>query len=133
MLNMLGAKETIQTRRITKDSLPDPLPDEIAHELVEAARPAKSADNLQPWRFLIVRDEERRRALQEAAYQPFIHKAPLVFICCADLFAFFKNNRKERLQELVDCDAVAISNLEEHLEKFPGIGVFDLKENSYKA
>lgn len=37
------------------------------------------------------------------------------------------------MQELVDCDVVAISNLEEHLEKFPGIGVFDSKENSYKA
>ena len=46
---------------------------------------APSAGNLQPWRFIVVRDHGVRSALANAAYdQGFIAEAPAVFVICAD-------------------------------------------------
>lgn len=56
-----------------------------AELLVEAACLAPSAGNRQPWEFVIVRDDENKRRLAEAAYgQYFIAEAPVIFVVCAD-------------------------------------------------
>jgi nitroreductase len=44
---------------------PDPVPDEVFHRAIEAARFAPNGGNRQPVRFLIVRDSERKRRLGE--------------------------------------------------------------------
>src|SRR5919202_266297 len=41
-----------------------------------------SGYNLQPWRFIVVRDEENRKRLQKVAFnQPKVAEAPVVIIC----------------------------------------------------
>jgi len=61
-------------------------------ELLEAARLAPSAGNIQPWSFVVVRDHDTKRRLAEAALnQFFIEKAPVVVIILADL-----NRSKQR-------------------------------------
>ena len=53
--------------------------------MLEAARLAPSAKNLQPWYLVVVRDEERKRALAEAANrQMFVADAGVVFVCVSD-------------------------------------------------
>ncbi len=52
--------------------------------LLEAARLAPSAKNLQEWRFVVVQDEETRARLAEAAFQRFVGNAPTILVCCAD-------------------------------------------------
>jgi SagB-type dehydrogenase family enzyme len=53
--------------------------------LIDAARWAPSAGNIQPWEFIIVRKPETKRKLAEAALeQTFIEEAPVVIVVCAD-------------------------------------------------
>lgn len=62
----------------------DPVPDGVLAELLEAARWAPSAGNLQPWRFVVVHSEAVRRHLAEAAFgQTFLVEAPVVVVFCA--------------------------------------------------
>ena len=53
--------------------------------LLEAARRAPSANNLQEWRFVVVRNPETREKISQAACgQSFIATAPVVLACCAE-------------------------------------------------
>jgi len=52
--------------------------------VLEAARLAPSARNLQEWRFVVVTDPDMRHALSEAANgQRFVAEAPAVIVGCA--------------------------------------------------
>jgi nitroreductase len=54
-------------------------------ELIEAARWAPSAGNVQPWEFVIVRKPQMKRKLALAALgQSFIEEASVVVVVCAD-------------------------------------------------
>lgn len=60
------------------------LEDSKLDRVMEAARLAPSARNLQEWRFVVVRDEQMRQALSEAANgQQFVAQAPAVIVGCA--------------------------------------------------
>lgn len=53
-------------------------------QILEAARLAPSARNLQDWRFVVVTDEETRKQLAAAAYnQAFVAQAPVVIAACS--------------------------------------------------
>lgn len=53
--------------------------------ILEAARLAPSASNRQEWRFVVVRNEETKKALCKAAKgQRFVGEAAVVIACCAD-------------------------------------------------
>jgi len=83
---MLTTKDAIEQRRSIRRFKPDPIPDEYIVSLLDAARLAPSGCNAQPWRFKIVRDQETKSKLAQAAYnQSFIAKAPVVLVCCADI------------------------------------------------
>jgi nitroreductase len=57
---------------------------EMVEAVLEAARWAPNGGNLQPWRFVVVLDSDRRRALAGAAYgQSFLALAPVVIAVCA--------------------------------------------------
>ena len=61
-----------------------PLDRETVEAVLEAARWAPNGGNLQPWRFVVVLDSIRRRALAGAAYgQDFLAQAPVVITVCA--------------------------------------------------
>jgi len=58
-------------------------PDKLEFVL-EAARLAPSAKNLQDWRFIVVTDPDMRRRLQAAsADQAFVGQAPVVLVACS--------------------------------------------------
>jgi nitroreductase len=53
--------------------------DETLDYILEAARLAPSASNRQPWKFVVVRDEETRQQLAKASRnQRFVGEAPVV-------------------------------------------------------
>lgn len=53
--------------------------------LIDAARWAPSAENIQPWEFIVVRRPGIKKALAEAALgQDFMEEASVVIIVCAD-------------------------------------------------
>jgi len=52
--------------------------------ILEAARLAPSAKNLQDWRFVVVTDKEKKHKLAEAANnQTFIEKAGAIIVACS--------------------------------------------------
>ena len=54
--------------------------------ILECARRAPSAGNVQPWRFHVVRDPEIKERLAYAALgQHFVQEAPVLLVICADL------------------------------------------------
>lgn len=62
---------------------PDPIPEEIFKAIISAARVAPSAVNAQPWKFIIVTDEELKLKLINACNgQKFIAEAPVIIVGC---------------------------------------------------
>jgi len=59
--------------------------EKTVEDLIDAARWAPSAGNIQPWEFIIVSRPEIKKRLAEAAFnQSFIEEAPVVIVVCAD-------------------------------------------------
>jgi nitroreductase len=78
--------QAVKDRRATQSFLPDPVPENDLKKILEAGLSAPSAYNLQPWRFVVVRDAEQRARLRQAAMkQPKVEEAPVVIVACADL------------------------------------------------
>lgn len=77
--------EAINKRYSTRGFHSEPIPREIIEKLLEAARQAPSAGNLQPWFFYVVQDEIKREQLALAAGgQRFVAQAPLDIVVCAE-------------------------------------------------
>lgn len=77
--------EAIKRRKSIRAFKNVDVPEEDVEKLIEAARWAPSAGNIQPWEFIIVRNPETKRKLAEAALnQSFIEEAPVVIVVCAD-------------------------------------------------
>ncbi|HWE39522.1 MAG TPA: nitroreductase family protein [Isosphaeraceae bacterium] len=78
----LTAAEAIARRRATRRFDPDrPLPVETLKELLHLATLAPSGDNLQPWRFVVVRSKRNRERLKGCAFgQSKVAEAPAVVI-----------------------------------------------------
>lgn len=60
--------EVMKTRRSVRSYLPHPIPQEKLDKILQAARMAPSGGNKQPWKFIIIQDEEKKRGLI-----PFVH------------------------------------------------------------
>jgi nitroreductase len=60
----------IVSKRDNRHYTSAPIPDAIVERIVDAGRVTPSAQNRQPWRFLVVEDAERRKRLADAVYEP---------------------------------------------------------------
>lgn len=71
----------IKNRRSIRSYKTDPVPEESLKKILEAGRLAPSAHNEQPWKFVVVKDSEKRKKLAEAAnYQDFVGEAPVIIV-----------------------------------------------------
>lgn len=95
----------IKLRRSIRKFKSDPIPDAYINELIEAARLAPSATNVQPWRFIIVKSEDAMKKLAGCTPLPFVTQAPIVLICCVDYTSL--DARAERVKELQEAGAFA--------------------------
>ena len=76
-------------RRSIRRYRPDPVPDEMVEQLLEAGRWAPSATNRQPWAFIVVRgDAIRQQVAKHAAYYfvrwAHVEEAPLIIVLCGN-------------------------------------------------
>ncbi len=91
--------EAIRTWKSTRKFLDRPVEDEKLNSIIEAVRRAPSWANMQCWRLVVVKDDEKKRRLSELAYvesyfaplgytsnpaQKGIAAAPVVIALCAD-------------------------------------------------
>lgn len=77
--------DVIKGRRSIREYSNEEVSDDTVRMLIDAARWAPSAGNLQPWDFIIVRLNQQKKRLVKAAYnQQFIAEAPTVIVACAN-------------------------------------------------
>jgi nitroreductase len=77
--------QAIKGRRSIRAYKSNDVPPEMVEKLLEAARLAPSAGNIQPWEFIVVRSSAIKQKLAEAALnQEFIEEAPVVIVVCAN-------------------------------------------------
>ncbi|SRR5579883_1603134 len=92
--------ELLKKRRATVSFDGSLVPDNILLTILKAGIESPSGYNLQPWRFIVVRDAEQKRHLGEAAMgQAKVEEAGVVIVCCGDLHAPRSNNLDEVLAE----------------------------------
>ena len=106
--------EAIKGRRSTRSFTDEPVSEKDVKVLIDAARHAPSAGNIQPWEFVIVRKLEIKRKLVFAALnQTFIEEAPVVIVVCADESASASGygSRGETLYCLQDTAAATLNIL----------------------
>jgi len=92
---MLTVMEAIQRRRSIRQFKPDPVPDELINQMLEAARLAPSGGNRQPWRFQIIKDPALKEKLfNEATFgDKHILEAPVIIVCGSELLTFVKGHK----------------------------------------
>lgn len=77
--------EAIKNRRSIRAFERKAVSEEQVGRLIDAARHAPSAGNIQPWEFVVVRDQQIKQQLSIAALnQTFIEEAPVVIVVCAN-------------------------------------------------
>ena len=59
----MNALETLKTRRSVRIYKPDTVPAAIIEDIVDCARLAATARNIQPWEFVVVTNAETRKTI----------------------------------------------------------------------
>lgn len=78
--------EAIKTRRSVRGFTNKPINDDTIKHIIEMGNLAPSAGNLQPRDFVVVKDENIKKQLAQAALnQNFIIQAPVVIVVCANM------------------------------------------------
>lgn len=82
--------DTIKSRRSVREFLPLPVEDSIIRDILEAGRWAPSGLNNQPWRFVVIRDEDTANLLAECTkYDNIIQSAQLLIAVFLDRNAMY--------------------------------------------
>ncbi len=88
MAKVAGEKllsEVIKERRATPSFEDVPIHSADLEKIIRAGLEAPSGYNLQPWRFVVVRDREQKKKLRQAAFgQPKVEEASAVIVACGD-------------------------------------------------
>jgi len=81
-----SAAEAALNRRSIRKYAPTEIPSDEISALLEQAGKAPSAFNVQPWRFIVVRDQALKEQLSAAAYgQQQVANAPAVIVMYSDM------------------------------------------------
>ena len=77
--------DAIRTRRSIRKYKSEPIPDEKLRNILEAARLAPSAGNRQPWRFIVIQNIDRKKALAKVVNnQTFLIDASAIIVAIGD-------------------------------------------------
>jgi nitroreductase len=76
-LDLVGRRQSVRAYR------PDPVPDEILAQVLEAGRLAPTAANRQPFRIIVIRVPGREAELRRIYDREWFVEAPLILCVCA--------------------------------------------------
>jgi len=77
--------QAIRERRATPSFDGIPIPASDLRQILDAGLHAPSGYNMQPWRFIVVQQEEQKRRLRAASYnQAKVEEASAVIVACGD-------------------------------------------------
>ncbi len=81
----MDALEVIFTRRSIRKYTSEPVTADELHTILEAGMNAPSANNRQPWHFIVVDDRAKLNAIMEVhPYSRMLAEAPLALVVCGD-------------------------------------------------
>ena len=73
--------DVVTKRRSIRRYKPEPVPDDVLNQILEAARVAPSAGHRQPWHFIVVKDDSTKKQLEVSQWAA---EAPLILVGCVD-------------------------------------------------
>ena len=77
--------EVISSRRSVRKYRRETVPEDKLQKLFAALNLAPSGNNHQPYRFIFVTEEEKRRRIaSEACHQEFLFEAPVLMVACCE-------------------------------------------------
>src|SRR5262245_40353435 len=104
-------------RRATPHFEPDDVPEELLNAILKFAAQAPSGYNLQPWRFVVVRDAENRKRLQKVAFgQAKVGEAPVVVIAVG-MKEQWKKDADEVLREAAKRGSGKLEDVEQYKKR----------------
>ncbi|MBN1312035.1 MAG: nitroreductase family protein [Anaerolineae bacterium] len=75
-------RKLIETRYSARAYKPDPVPDELLHQVLDAARLAPTAANRQAFQVIVIHTEGRQEELQHLYQREWFVEAPLILGVC---------------------------------------------------
>lgn len=94
--------ELAQRRLSVRDYLTQPIEEQKIERILDAARLAPSANNFQPWRFVVVTSEKGREAIIKSYPRDWIKPVPLFLLVCGNRNESWK--RKSDNKDHLDID-----------------------------
>ena len=84
-MHVLSVLDVIKARASIRSYKDKPIPKQALLDILEAARLAQSADNRQPWEFIVITDPViKKKLIQAAGNQSFVGEAGAVLVCLAN-------------------------------------------------
>ncbi|HEX3438188.1 MAG TPA: nitroreductase family protein [Pseudacidobacterium sp.] len=91
--------QAIAQRRATPSFDDSPIPDEDLKKILNAGLQAPSGYNMQPWRFVVVRNPAQKRRLRGASFnQAKVEEASAVIVACGDADGWRNGDLEEMLR-----------------------------------
>jgi len=109
----MSIQECIKNRRSIRKFLSVPVEAEKLGKIIDAARYAPSAGNLQNWKLILVTEQTKKRAVIDSCMQQYwMETAPLLIVVCGDPVKGdrFYGTRGKTLYTIQNC-AAAIQNM----------------------
>ncbi|MHA1917824.1 MAG: nitroreductase family protein [Candidatus Ranarchaeia archaeon] len=101
----MGLYDLILSRRSIRHYKQKEVSEKILFEILEAGRQAPSAKNLQPWHFIIIKNEEVRNKFSKWRYSSFLIESPVIIVGLAD-----KSNKSVSKWSTIDT-TIALQNM----------------------
>ncbi|MCX7918253.1 MAG: nitroreductase family protein [bacterium] len=98
----MDAIEALKTRRSIRKYLDRPVSKELIEQLVDVGRLAATANNLQPWEFVVVTDANMRQQLADITeYGKFIKIAPVCILVFSKDTKYFLEDGSAATQNIL--------------------------------
>lgn len=102
--------QAIHTRKSIRAFLDKEVPREIILKILNAGIRAPSGGNRQPWRFIVVTDQEKMKHFDPVYHQPWIENAPAIIVACVNPHDTWEKYDEEDCCYVLDV-AAAIQNM----------------------
>lgn len=103
--------KVITARRSIRKYKSDEIPEQYIDKILEAARLAPSGLNLQPWRYVVVKEKDIINCIAKLIQSSVAASAPVLIVCCIDTKAFEATG--DRVRELYEAGAFSINEVRE--------------------
>jgi nitroreductase len=106
----MDALQALTTRRSVRVYRADPVPRDLLEQVLDAARHAATANNLQPWEFVVVTDRATRQRLTAATdHGQQIALAPVcIAVFCKDCKYYLEDGANASMNLLVAAHALGL-------------------------